>query len=194
MTMALHPPIAARVGDRGARIDRLLWRAVDAMLFIVVAGLLFSVSWQAASRLLGFAAPWTEELARFLFVWTAFLGMATGFRTREHPRILMLSAILPPGLRAFPHWLSAACTVLLFAIVGWHAVDLLMQRIAFGEMSPVLGVGMWVATAPVVLGSALAIAGSVTALRRDLADERAQLAATPEPTPDTIPLGREHRS
>lgn len=187
-------PAHRRTAERGASIDRLIWRAVDAMLFVVVAGLLVSVSCQAASRLFGFAAPWTEELARFLFVWTAFLGMATGFRSREHPRILMLSAILPPALRGFPHWLSAAASVLLFSIVGWHAAELLTQRIAFGEMSPVLGIGMWVATVPVVLGSVLAIVGSLAALRRDLADERALLDSAPAPAPDTIPLGREHRS
>lgn len=194
MTPAAPSRSMGRPAERGARIDRLLWRAVDAMLFVVVAGLLVSVSCQAASRLLGFTAPWTEELARFLFVWTAFLGMATGFRSREHPRILMLSAILPPPLRAFPHWLSALCTALLFAIVAWYAADLLMQRIAFGEMSPVLGIGMWVATVPVVLGSLLAIVGSITALRRDLAEERARPDAAPQAPPETIALGREHRS
>jgi TRAP-type C4-dicarboxylate transport system permease small subunit len=178
------------VTGRGAGIDRLIWRAVDALLFVVMAALLFSVSCQAASRLLGFAAPWTEELARFLFIWTAFLGMATGFRRREHPRIIVLSAALPPSLRPFPHYLTAIATVSLFAIVGWHAVDLLMQRLAFGEISPVLGVGMWVATAPVVLGSALAAAGSLMALRLDLADERVRDV---EPETSHVPLGKEHR-
>ncbi len=190
-----------RAGTEGrmAGIDRLIWRAVDGLLFVVVAGLLFVVSCQAASRLFGFGAPWTEELARFLFIWTAFLGMATGFHSRSHPRIFIVTALLPRSLRHLPHYLSAAASVLLFSVVGWYAVDMLMQRLAFGETSPVLGIGMWLATAPVVLGSALAAVGSVTALPKDLADERGlpvevvgDLAA--QPKQDPAPRGRENRA
>ena len=46
--------------------------------FVIVLGLLVTVSCQALSRLTGASAPWTEELSRFLFIWTAFLGMASG--------------------------------------------------------------------------------------------------------------------
>jgi TRAP-type C4-dicarboxylate transport system permease small subunit len=201
MTVAIPtqpaPMRREQTGGLLAGIDRLIWRAVDGLLLVVMAGLLFAVSCQAASRLFGFGAPWTEELARFLFIWTAFLGMATGFHSRTHPRIFLLSAILPRSLRPLLHYLSAAASVLLFSIVGWHAVDLLMQRIAFRETSPVLGVGMWLATAPVVLGSALAAVGSLTALPRDLADERTvpagmdeEIATVSKHDPD--PRGREN--
>jgi TRAP-type C4-dicarboxylate transport system permease small subunit len=176
-------------GQRGADIDRLIWRAVDILLLVVVAGLLFAVSAQAASRLFGFTAPWTEELARFLFIWTAFLGMATGFRRGEHPRILLLVAAMPPAFRRLSGYLSAAATVVLFIIVGWYAAQLLIQRVTFGETSPVLGVGMWVATVPVVVGSALAALGSLIEIGRDIAEEGAPVAGLSDAagTPD-----REH--
>jgi TRAP-type C4-dicarboxylate transport system permease small subunit len=149
-------------GGTLARIDRLIWQAVNWLLFVAVAALFVVVSCQAASRLFGFIAPWTEELARFLFIWTAFLGMATGFRYGEHPRITVLTDALPGTLRWWvPAALSAVATTLLFVIVGWYGAQLLMQRITFGETSPVLGVGMWIATLPVVLGSILAVIGGL---------------------------------
>ncbi|WP_207481811.1 TRAP transporter small permease [Arenibaculum pallidiluteum] len=201
MTIPIHSTPAQHAQAQGllAGIDRLIWRAVDGLLFVVVAALLFSVSCQAASRLFGFGAPWTEELARLLFIWTAFLGMATGFHSRSHPRIFLLSAMLPRSLRSLPHYLSAVASILLFSIVGWYAVDMLMQRLAFGETSPVLGIGMWLATAPVVLGSALAAIGSLMSLPRDLADERAALAIldrkyATETNQDPETRGREHRT
>lgn len=149
-------------GGTLARIDRLIWQAVNWLLFAAVAALFVAVSCQAASRLFGFIAPWTEELARFLFIWTAFLGMATGFRNGEHPRITLLTDMLPRTLRWWvPVALSAIATTILFVIVGWYGAQLLIQRLTFGETSPVLGVGMWIATLPVVLGSILAVIGSL---------------------------------
>ncbi|UEM01695.1 TRAP transporter small permease [Skermanella rosea] len=140
-------------------LDHVIWRAVDALLFVIVLGLLVTVSCQALSRLTGASAPWTEELSRFLFIWTAFLGMATGFRRGEHPSITFLIDALPGWAQTASHCLTAVSTTVLFAIIGWNAVGLLMQQMDFGETSPVLGIGMWIATVPVILGSALAIAG-----------------------------------
>jgi TRAP-type C4-dicarboxylate transport system permease small subunit len=51
--------------------------------------------------------------------------------------------------------------VILFAAVSWHGFWLLRQQIVFGEQSPILQVGMWVATLPLVLGAALSILGAV---------------------------------
>jgi TRAP-type C4-dicarboxylate transport system permease small subunit len=157
---------------QGLGIDRLIWRAVDALLFVIVLGLLITVSWQALSRLVGFSAPWTEELSRFLFIWTAFLGMATGFRRGDHPNITFLIDALPWWMRSFSSHLTALSTTILFAIIGWNAVGLLMQRISFGETSPVLGIGMWIATVPVILGSVLAILGCLVEVYRKLNHQR----------------------
>ncbi|UEM19036.1 TRAP transporter small permease [Skermanella mucosa] len=142
-----------------ANLDHLIWRAVDALLFVIVLGLVVTVSCQALSRLTGASVPWTEELSRFLFIWTAFLGMATGFRRGEHPSITFLIDALPGWARVVSRYLTAVSTTVLFAIIGWHAVGLLMQQMDFGETSPVLGIGMWIATVPVILGSVLATAG-----------------------------------
>jgi TRAP-type C4-dicarboxylate transport system permease small subunit len=49
----------------------------------------------------------------------------------------------------------------LFGAVGWHGLMLLKQQIRFGEQSPIMQVGMWWATLPLVIGSALAILGAV---------------------------------
>ena len=51
--------------------------------------------------------------------------------------------------------------MILFTAVTWHGFWLLRQQVVFGERSPILQVGMWLATLPLVLGAALSIFGAL---------------------------------
>lgn len=174
-----HPPLG-RAGW-GWRVDRGLWLAVDALLFLCVAGMLVAVAVQVVSRFAGASLPWTEELSRLLFIWTAFLGMAVGFRRVEHPRITLLVDRLPPVLVKVAVHLYAWAGVAFFALVGWYAVALVQQQFRVGETSPVLGIGMYLASLPAALAAGLAIVAHLITVYAD-PDSRARIAAGGEGT------------
>jgi len=158
MTPAGGPVVSSGSWRSGIlRADRAMWVAVDGMLLVCVAGITAAVTLQVISRLLGASLPWTEELARILFIWTAFLGMAVGFRRVEHPRVMLLPNAAPAAARAFFSQLYAAVGIAFFCIVGWFGLLLVRQQFVFGETSPVLGIGMYLASVPIVMASALAI-------------------------------------
>ena len=138
--------------------DRALWLAVDGVLLICVAGITAAVVLQVVSRLLGASIPWTEEIARLFFIWTAFLGMAVGFRRVEHPRVMLLPNAAPVRLQMLFVQLYALVGIAFFCIVCWFGILLVRQQFVFGETSPVLGIGMYLASVPIVLASILAIA------------------------------------
>ncbi len=143
--------------SRVLRVDRTLWLVVDAVLLACVAGITASVVLQVVSRLLGASLPWTEELARLLFIWTAFLGMAVGFRRVEHPRVMLIPDMSPASFQVLFAQLYALIGIVFFSVVGWYGILLVRQQIVFGESSPVLGIGMYLASIPIVLSSGLAI-------------------------------------
>lgn len=62
---------------------------------------------------------WTEELARYLFVWITFVGMALAIRDRTHIRVTLVVDQLPARLR---RWLDMAqlalVTLFLCLLVG----------------------------------------------------------------------------
>ncbi|MEC5292473.1 TRAP transporter small permease [Aurantimonas sp. C2-6-R+9] len=145
-------------------LDRYIWMIVDALLLLAVIAMVLSIGLQVVSRTANHSVPWTEELSRFLFIWTAFLGMATGFRQAEHPRVDLFVAMLPPRLGGLLVYLTPLCAAVFFGIAGWYGYRLMMQQIRFGETSPAMGLGMWLITLPVVLGAALAIFGSVVSV------------------------------
>lgn len=67
------------------KLDRLMFK----VLFYACAILMFSmaavVSAQVLSRyIIGRPFTWSEELARYIFVWMSFLGMAIGIKQGSH--------------------------------------------------------------------------------------------------------------
>lgn len=73
-------------------VDRLN----GALLIVMFLSTFYQV---VARNALHVTAMWTEELAKFLFVFIVFLGSATLMESEEHIRISVLSGRLP-------HWLS----------------------------------------------------------------------------------------
>lgn len=141
------------------RLDRLIWRLVDGAILLAVMGMVCLIALQVGSRLVGASIPWTEELSRFLFIWTVWLGLSASFRAGTHPALEVLPARAPGGLRRLLGLIPAAATTVLFLAVTYHGYRLLQQQITFGEKSPILQLGMYWATLPLVLGSALSILG-----------------------------------
>jgi len=141
--------------------DRFLWRVVDGIIFVAVFGMVFLIVTQVTTRAVGHSSPWTEELSRFLFIWTTFLGMAVGFRQSNHPSVEFCVSMFHSSIQRLLRHLTPICAVVFFGLVGWYGVALLKQQIRFGEISPTLQIGMWVTTLPLVLGSVLAPIGVI---------------------------------
>jgi len=143
-------------------IDRWIWQLVDAVLLIAITGMIGLIALQVVSRLIGNSAPWTEELSRFLFIWTIWFGVAASFRTGQHPAVTLLSDLFThSATRRLFDLIPALAAAALFAVVAWYGWDLLAQQVRFGESSPILRVGMWLTTLPLVIGSALAVVGAL---------------------------------
>ena len=129
---------------------------------MAVMGMVCLIALQVGSRLIGASVPWTEELSRFLFIWTVWLGLSASFRAGTHPALDMLPAMTTGRLRRLLGLIPALATTILFLAVTYYGYRLLLQQITFGEQSPILQVGMYWATLPLVLGSALSIFGVLT--------------------------------
>lgn len=77
------------------RIQKALERVLQAAAVTLFALLVVIVVWQVASRMLGAPATWTEEAARFTFVWVGFFAAALVFSERGHIAVDFLVRLLP---------------------------------------------------------------------------------------------------
>ena len=144
-----------------------LWRAVDGAVFLGVLGMLIMVAIQVLSRLFQHSLPWTEEITRYLFIWTVFLGLAAGFRSAEHTRITLLLYMVPRRLRIVATHIYFLAGVVFFSIVAFTGWRLIVQQFQSGESSPALGIDMFMVTAAVVAGAALSLLAHVETVYLD---------------------------
>lgn len=106
------------------------------------------------------AAPWTEELARYLLVWMIFLGAGVGCRRMQLIALTFVINWLPPRLGSAARLLALCLCLWLFGILlfyGWQFVRL----IGGSEMSPVMQISKsWVYWA-MPIGAALMITNTL---------------------------------
>jgi TRAP-type C4-dicarboxylate transport system permease small subunit len=84
-----------------------------AATIVVIAA---QVLWRYAFR---DALPWTEELARYLFMWITFLGAALAVRDGTHIRVSLLVERLPARWRRY---LEVAGLGLMVLLMGFLVV------------------------------------------------------------------------
>ena len=79
---------------------------------------------QIVSRhLLPYPLAWSEELARFLFLWIVFLGAAWLVRLNGHVAITILTERLSPRVGCIVY-VAMQCCILVFAtVVCWQGAD-----------------------------------------------------------------------
>jgi TRAP-type C4-dicarboxylate transport system permease small subunit len=119
------------------RLNRMAEWAMGGLLAAMTA----LVGVQIAGRFLfGYSIFWSDELARYLLVWIAFLGMSIGVRRGAHPGVDNLVRALPPARRRAAVLLAVACSLLFFLVMVGYGT-LLVSR-TWGQRSPSLGLRM----------------------------------------------------
>ncbi|MBI2371798.1 MAG: TRAP transporter small permease [Deltaproteobacteria bacterium] len=106
------------------RLDALLGRAEQGAMLLLMAAMTAITFLQVVARYL-MHQPffWTEELARFLFIWITMLGMAMGVRAGGHYGFDLLARAVPSGVQrglAVVAGLVMAAVALVLTTGGWQ--------------------------------------------------------------------------
>ena len=91
---------------------------------------------------MGASLSWSEELARYFFIWMTYIGVAYAVRERAHIKVTMLTDRLPAAINAWvPVFTGAifAGFALFVMYQGWFFVEKIFR---FGQKSASLGIPM----------------------------------------------------
>lgn len=77
-----------------SNVNKRMAKFIDLLLVITSFALVLLVAFQILNRfIIHVSAPWTEELARYSFVWLALVGSVKATRERQHIAVDIISAL-----------------------------------------------------------------------------------------------------
>ncbi|HZM37262.1 MAG TPA: TRAP transporter small permease [Burkholderiales bacterium] len=124
------------------KITRWYSRLLSWLLVATVAILVVPVSLQIFSRYTALIPSyiWTEEMARFCFIWSIMIGAMVGIREGTHFVVDLWPPLGPRGQAALR--LLAGLFVLVFAFVFlWWGID--FTRFALNRISELAELPLW---------------------------------------------------
>ncbi|MDY4594863.1 MAG: TRAP transporter small permease [[Pasteurella] aerogenes] len=123
-----------------------LERVLAAFCVVLCVGLVISVVWQVFSRyVLNAPSAFTDETARFLFIWVGLVGAAYGLGKKKHLAIdlLLMKLETAPKKQALLQLVINIISIFFIVIIMCYGgTRLVMDTISAGQISPVLGIQM----------------------------------------------------
>lgn len=99
---------------------------------------------------------WSEELARYLFVWLVYLGISYGAKIMRHIKIEAALGLFPKKLRPYIVILGDAVFLGFAVFICVSAYGVVQKQMMIGQTSPAIGVPMWFLYSAPMVGFALA--------------------------------------
>ncbi|MBW6419761.1 TRAP transporter small permease [Celeribacter sp. PS-C1] len=123
---------------------------------------------------------WSEELARYLFIWATYIGVSYGVRLQAHIRVTAFSELLPDRGQIVVRILIHLMFGLFATLVIWEGAKLTAKIYGFGQTSSSLGVPMAYVYAAPVVGFGLVVIRLVQHIVLDIARLRGRAPETEE--------------
>ncbi len=98
---------------------------------------------------------WSEELARYLFLWIIWLGAAYATKENSHISLDFITSRLPRKGKIIASAMKYVIWVLFaifLAYISWNLTIIIFER---GQVSPALRIPMWYAYASIPCGITL---------------------------------------
>jgi TRAP-type C4-dicarboxylate transport system permease small subunit len=130
----------------------------EALLTILLIIMVLVMGYQVAMRyIFNNSLPWSEELTRYLFVWSAFLSIGYCIKHHSSIKIDQLLHLMPPVAQKVLLLLSKIISLFFFAYVLRYSFNVVQATINSGQLTPALQIPMYFVHYAAVVGFGLAV-------------------------------------
>ncbi len=127
-------------------------RVVTGFVVVILLGLTTVVTLQIIARVFFEAFSWTEELSRYLLVWSTFFGASMGFKRGSHVAITFVIDRFSGRRKQWVSVLIHGLSVLFFLVGIVYGIQMIHQQVF--QISPAMGLSMRVVYLAIPLGFA----------------------------------------
>lgn len=147
-------------------IDRWLFRLLSAVLGLVFLGMMLAVFAAVILReVFTLPYPWLSGVARFLMIWSVFLGAAMLARSREHITIGIFYEMMPRRMRKLADLVVAAIGIALVSYFSYLSIGFTVTAYQQGQTDISAYLPVWIGYLAMPLGLALVACGYLFSLR-----------------------------
>ncbi len=134
-------------------LDDYLEMSIGVVLILVIAVIL---TVQVFMRyVMGASLSWSEELARYLFIWLIYIGISYGAKVMRHIKIDAGLYLFPKKFRPYVVIIGDVVFLVFCFIVVFNCVRLLQRQIMMEQHSPAMDIHMALVYAAPLVGFGL---------------------------------------
>lgn len=127
--------------ERVEKIEKIVERLLYFLVCATFAVLIFACVLQIFTRfVLNNSLSWTEELARYAFIWSNFLGAAICTQKESHATVTAVTDLLPAKAQTVLKMAVSLIVILVAGVLIWYGF-----KVAYAvrlQLSPALRVSM----------------------------------------------------
>lgn len=87
---------------------------------------------------------WSEELSRYLIVWSIFVGVSVGVRENKHIGVDALIRFLPPRVKIASECFLNLLGIVVVGVLIWTSIQFIQRTIEFEQLSPAMRIPMYI--------------------------------------------------
>ena len=147
MTCAFYLSIILLLFREESRIKVLKYleeNLEEILMVLLLIAMAVIMGMQVISRyLLGVSLSWSEEITRYLFIWSAFLSVSLCTRKCISIKIDQFIKMFPKRGEAMFKVVNLTISILFFGVLIPYAYRYLVATIESGQLSPACGIPMY---------------------------------------------------
>ncbi|WGG46539.1 TRAP transporter small permease [Rossellomorea sp. DA94] len=127
----------------------ILTKTLEAATILSFLGVIVVVLIQILSRYLPYTAVWTEELTRFLFIYSISFGAPLALKNKEFISVDILTGLLPQKVQEYYEAFIYLVVVILSFVIAYHGYTFI--EVGKGQTSATMAVDMSVIHASIAI-------------------------------------------
>ena len=122
------------------KISNILDKILQVTVFTLITGMIITVTLQIVARVFFTALSWTEEMSRYLLVWSSFLGASLAYHRGSHIAVTFLTERLSPATKKKVSLVAVLFSLFFFILGFWYGIEMIKMQVF--QVSPSLNLPM----------------------------------------------------